>query len=465
MRKVECGQMTVFLSLLLISFLLILSVCVEGIYIQMKEADFVEQQIVSGEYAQANYHKELLEQFHLFAIDGRYYAKIEPSLKQNWKQNMGSQPALLQISNMVAITDDEAIIKHQIREYMKYKETANILNSLKKSFQGVDDTQTKSLKHKLETIEDDMDQSQKDDSQKEKTESVKDPRKGLKELLSGGVLNLVMSEHDISTKKIPIVYGKENSKKDKVVDFFHKKSVVAFLEDMNKDLAMNRIASEGLAVSYANSVCRNASNKPVKEGMQYEMEYLIAGKNSDQKNLQYVVNRLLLIRFGLNYSHLLSSGKKQAEAYALAAQIANVAATVPGVVEGIKLLILSAWAYGESIIDLRGLLKGNKIAVIKKEENWQLSLSGLSNLTAEEKQSQNGITYQDYLQILLLLQPDLKEKYRRMMDVMEQRIQEKQNDFLLSECVFSFQMTVGEKIPLLFYNTSYELKNERVYVY
>ncbi|MDO4170182.1 MAG: DUF5702 domain-containing protein, partial [Lachnospiraceae bacterium] len=212
-------------------------------------------------------------------------------------------------------------------------------------------------------------------------------------------------------------------------------------------------------------VCRNATNKNVKEGMQYEMEYLIAGKNSDQKNLQYVVNRLLLLRFGLNYSHLLSSGKKQAEAYALATQIANITATVPGVVEGIKLLIMAAWAYGESVIDLRGLLKGNRIAVIKNEQNWQLSLSGLANLSAQEKQSENGITYQDYLQILLLLQSESKEKYKRMMDVIEQRIQEQQSDFLLSECVFSFQMTVGMKVPLLFYDTSYELKNERVYVY
>lgn len=466
MRKAECGQMTVFLSLLLISFLLILSVCVEGIYIQMKSADFAEQQMVSGEYAQANYHRELLEQFHLFAIDGRYYAKMESSLKRNWEQNMGIQPEILKVSNIIAITENEAIIKHQIREYMKYKETTDILNSLKKSFQGVgDDTQTKDLKNKLETIEDETTQLKKDDLQNEKIDVKEDPRQGLSELLSGGILNLVMSNREISTKTIPIVYGKENSKKDKTVDFFHKKSVAAFLEDMNKDFAINQIASEGLTVSYAGAVCRNATNKNVKEGMQYEMEYLIAGKNSDQKNLQYVVNRLLLLRFGLNYSHLLSSGKKQAEAYALATQIANITATVPGVVEGIKLLIMAAWAYGESVIDLRGLLKGNRIAVIKNEQNWQLSLSGLANLSAQEKQSENGITYQDYLQILLLLQSESKEKYKRMMDVIEQRIQEQQSDFLLSECVFSFQMTAGMKVPLLFYDTSYELKNERVYVY
>ncbi|MDO4171038.1 MAG: hypothetical protein Q4D45_14290, partial [Lachnospiraceae bacterium] len=271
MRKAECGQMTVFLSLLLISFLLILSVCVEGIYIQMKSADFAEQQMVSGEYAQANYHRELLEQFHLFAIDGRYYAKMESSLKRNWEQNMGIQPEILKVSNIIAITENEAIIKHQIREYMKYKETTDILNSLKKSFQGVgDDTQTKDLKNKLETIEDETTQLKKDDLQNEKIDVKEDPRKGLSELLSGGILNLVMSNREISTKTISIVYGKENSKKDKTVDFFHKKSVAAFLEDMNKDFAINQIASEGLTVSYAGLVCRNATNKNVKEGMQYE---------------------------------------------------------------------------------------------------------------------------------------------------------------------------------------------------
>lgn len=467
MRQEECGQITVFLGLMLISFFLILSICVEGIYIQMKKADFTEQQMLSGEHVQANFHKELLEQFHLFAIDGRYYTKMETSIKKHWEQNFDIPLDILQLSAVTKITDDEAIMKHQICEYMKYKQSIDLLKSLKKSFQGIEeDEKTESFKSKFET---DLDEKESDSSvnlSKEETNIIDDPRKGLKEILSGGVLKLVMPENKtISTQAVSIVYGKEDHKKEKKIDFFSRKSVADFLETSGKESARNQLTSEGLSVIYMGTFLRNATGQKAEKGIQYEMEYLIAGKGSDKENLKSVVNRLMIVRLGLNYAHLLSSTKKQAEAYALAVQIANLTSTVPGVVEGLKQLIMAAWAYGESIIDLRSLLKGNKIAFVKNEENWQLSLSSLARLSAKEKNIENGITYKDYLQLLLLMQSDKKEKYRRMMDVIEQRIQEKQTDFLLSECVFSYQMTAGLKVPLLFYDTSYELKEKRVYVY
>lgn len=195
------------------------------------------------------------------------------------------------------------------------------------------------------------------------------------------------------------------------------------------------------------------------------MEYLIAGKATDTENLKSVVHRLMAIRFGLNYAYLLSDGGKQAQAYALAVQIGTIASAVPAVVEGIKMLIMAAWAYGEAVIDLRGLLKGNKIPLIKKEDNWQLSLHNLAKLSAETKSDQSGISYQDYLKILLLLQSDQKEKYMRMMDLMEQRIQIKQPDFVLQECYFSYQMTVESKIRSLFFKHTYTVKDTRNYVY
>jgi hypothetical protein len=195
------------------------------------------------------------------------------------------------------------------------------------------------------------------------------------------------------------------------------------------------------------------------------MEYLIAGKNSDQANLKSVIYRLLAIRFALNYSYLLSSSQKQAQAYALATGIASVGAAVPGVVEGVKLLLLAAWAYGESIIDLRGLLKGNRVALVKEDSNWQLALTNLGTLTAAQKQSETGISYGDYLKILLLLQTDATEKYKRMMDMIEERIQEKQTDFQLSDCIFSYQMNVTTNVDSLFYGNTYEFKDSRIFAY
>lgn len=39
----------------------------------------------------------------------------------------------------------------------------------------------------------------------------------------------------------------------------------------------------------------------------YQCEYVLAGKNEDRENLKSVLERLLLLRFGMNFTYLLSS--------------------------------------------------------------------------------------------------------------------------------------------------------------
>lgn len=464
MKRGECGHVTLFLSLLLISFLLILSVCLEGIYVRMQMGSVMEQQLASGEYGQANYHKELLKQYHIFAVDGRYVSKMEADLAKNWKQNMAMAPVSLSLADCTYVTDHEGdVLRHQIREYMKYGESTKILQTIKNSLAGIEEEEeTRSIQKQVDNISE-QDEPQKESSEAEK---VKDPRRSLKELLSHGILNLVIPEnYKISEEKVLVVYGKPDQKADKKIDFYKKDSVVDYLSQQEKETAIGNLTTEGLSAEYALEVFQNAVNQKSDQGIQYEVEYLIAGKDNDEANLKSVVNRLLGIRFCLNYACLLSDSSKQAQAYGLAVSIGNVASAVPAVVEGIKMLIMAAWAYGESVIDLRGLLKGNKVPFVKNAENWQLSLKNLADLSAEEKTSKSGTSYEDYLKILLLLQSDKKEKYMRMMDLMEQRIQLCQPDFLLSECCFSYEMKVKVEIDSLFFRNTYSVENSRIYVY
>lgn len=468
MKQAECGQITIFLSLMLISFLLVLSVCIEGIYVQTQKADFMEQQLLIGEYAQANYHKELAEQFHIFAIDGRYVSKMDHQLKQKFQQNTGKSVDQFLISDQVPVTGEEGeILKHQIREYMKYEETTKLVDKIRQSFQGVEnDADRKQLKSTLDHVEEPDNDENEGQEKSNSVSTAEDPRKALQKLLSGNILSLVMpAGKEISDQQIAIVYGKENKKTDIAINFFQKQSVSDLLESSEKSNALSQLSTEGLSVLYSDHVFRNVLSENSGKGVQYEMEYLISGKSTDQDNLKSVVYKLLAIRFALNYSYLLSSGEKQAEAYALAAAISNVGSVVPGVIEGVKLLLLAAWAYGEAIVDLRSLLSGKKVPLIKTDATWQLSLSNLGSLSANENTSDQGNDYNDYLKILLLLQLDQKEKYHRMMDLMEQRIREEQDDFQLSACVFSYKMTVGTTVNSLFYGRNYNLNGQRIYAY
>ncbi len=117
--------------------------------------------------------------------------------------------------------------------------------------------------------------------------------------------------------------------------------------------------------------------------LDYELEYILAGKESDRENMGAVADRLVLLRFVPNYAHLQSSAKKKGEARALAGTLCSLLA-VPAVTEAAAQAILLAWAFGESVVDVRTLLKGNKVPLVKSEESWQLSLSGLMELGSGE---------------------------------------------------------------------------------
>ena len=58
--------------------------------------------------------------------------------------------------------------------------------------------------------------------------------------------------------------------------------------------------------------------------MDYEMEYLIGGKNADQENLKAVVNRLLLMREGANLLYLETDSTKSQEAMSVALALTSV---------------------------------------------------------------------------------------------------------------------------------------------
>lgn len=160
--------------------------------------------------------------------------------------------------------------------------------------------------------------------------------------------------------------------------------------------------------------------------LDYEVEYMIAGKESDRENLQAVVNRLLLLRFAPNYTYLQSSADKRAEAEALAITLSSVLA-IPAITEVVTQGILLAWAFGESVIDMRVLLSGNKVPFTKDGGSWQLSLSGLLKLSEygdinDGADASEGLSYEEYLKILLFLN-EKEESAMRCLDLIEQNLQ------------------------------------------
>lgn len=201
----------------------------------------------------------------------------------------------------------------------------------------------------------------------------------------------------------------------------------------------------------------DASRESNGGALDYELEYLIAGKAGDTDNLKAAVNRLLLLREGANYVYLLHDKEKCEEALILATAIAS-AFGQPELAEPVKHAVLLAWAYAESVCDVRTLLAGGRIAPVKTKEQWKTELDHLSGEYRGEASdtgddAKNGWNYTQYLQMILMTQKLEKITFRAM-DLIEQR-EGIRMDHMVSgmECSYLFEaqplfwryVTLGEQ--------------------
>ena len=121
------------------------------------------------------------------------------------------------------------------------------------------------------------------------------------------------------------------------------------------------------------------------------------------ENLKGVVNRLLFIREAANVLYLFTDSQKQSEAEALAIAVAAVTG-LPALVELIKISIILAWGYAESVVDVKTLLKGGKVPIMKTSKDWKVSIENLlhfQNVDTGKEENDKGLSYLDYLKIFL----------------------------------------------------------------
>lgn len=166
-------------------------------------------------------------------------------------------------------------------------------------------------------------------------------------------------------------------------------------------------------------------------GLAYEVEYLVGGKKLDEENLVFVVNRLLAIREGLNLMHIMSDSQKRQEAQKLAMMITGVAGLSPLVLLT-TFFVMSIWALGESLMDIRGLLAGKKVMIFKTSTDWTLNLENLLVMGQRGEigtgGGERGLGYLSWLKILLFLDEIVCQEYR-MMDMIQMNICRKQGSF------------------------------------
>ena len=183
---------------------------------------------------------------------------------------------------------------------------------------------------------------------------------------------------------------------------------------------------------------------PLDKGkLKYQLEYILCGKETDRENLEKIAERLFLIRTASNCACIFADSGRTAEVEIIAGLVALVLFS-PELKDLIRNALLFAWAYFETIQDLRTLFDGGRVPLHKTPGQWKTSLLGM--LTPETSlrggESGSGLLYTEYLQGLLFLEGS-SVKSLRTMDVMEMdiRMTEGNSNFRMDWCMDAFSMT------------------------
>lgn len=274
----------------------------------------------------------------------------------------------------------------------------------------------------------------KDEEKEEKLEDLKD-------VLSGpDFLKLVLPDKpELKSEKLPDLDAMPSQNNED-----------AYTEDRLG--LMDKVRMAWYVGSFFNYFGRGINNDEEEKGSERcEQEYILYGKNNDHDNVAAVVTRLIALRSGLNLVYLYKDSVKRNEASTLATTIAPL----PPLTIIIQFLIMTVWSAAQAVMDVRDLLSGKKVPFMHDSESFYLDLDGLLRIADKKNvedengsgESEKGLSYQDYLKILLFVGHDSSMDYR-IMDMIQLAMREgegedHQGDFRFDRLVYSVDATVN----------------------
>ena len=241
-------------------------------------------------------------------------------------------------------------------------------------------------------------------------------------------------------------------------------SGVSYLRNIERNVLLNE---------YAIGHFHNFLSPYSKDGaLNYELEYVITGKSSDQENLKAVLNQIILMRAILNYFTLLSDRSKGHEAYGLAASLVGFTGMEP-LIRLTKNLILMAWGYEEALVDAAALLAGHKVPLIKRGDQILIQFKELVLFNKQlihqkvkqiecKKEFNIALTYIQYLRTLLALEKENKKNFR-MLDLIENNMRLKYDaDFSAEKCINSIRIEALLTTPPVFLKIPFFIPDKAV---
>lgn len=407
------------------------------------------------------YKKELLEQYHVFAIDGAYgTGEFSGEKLLGRMYYYGDGLTEHEITEIQFLTDNKGqAFREQVIAYME--ETYGLgsirdITGLTAEWEE-QEIQGKEIGEKEEELLKELEEMRSsapspDENKEGSAEKItENPFTCIEQIENAGILSVVMPDDmELSAKKIHLQDQASRRVLNTGRGTFPARQGTGGIEE-------RFLFQEYVLKNFTNAAQAEKSDDQNGRSLEYEVEYILSGKDSDKDNLESVLLKIFLIRMALNYVYLMGDTEKQAEAEALAVTISLIL-LMPEGTEVLKQLVLFAWAAGESVVDIRTLLSGNRVPLVKTKENWQVSLSRLLTLGSgsgypKGEDSRDGISYEEYLMGFLFL-ADEEDVTMRTIDRVEENIASGYGpgSFRADHCVTKIRM---ENTAVIFGDVSY----------
>ena len=434
MRK---GYITVFLTLSLTLILSLVFTLIEGARISAVRMKFECVADIGMNSVLAEFHRELLEQYDLLFVDMSYggsYADIgntEEHLRNYMQKNLRPESGQLGLGNIrdffamdegrvhigqysIASDNGGVVLKRQVTDYMADYPMGAILEKIGSGVTelesyGLDtrDIEGERLSYEAKIDEIGLPVQEVEEGIYEEV-PLNNPADIANATRSSGVLNLVL-ENPAQVSAVKVTLD----------DYISHRSLMQGTGICNEAVEISGGPDELVFQAYLFEKYGYYGQEMDKSRLKYQIEYILAGKDTDWQNLEDVAKRLLRWREVANVLYILTDSAKIAEAEAMALALTAVM-LCPELAEPVKYTILFAWAYVESLQDVKTLLAGGRVPIYKTSADWKTGINSITNVKGSlaEDRGGRGLNYEEYLRIMLFLQNEDTRTFRAM-DIME----------------------------------------------
>lgn len=431
------GYMTVYLALIMGVLLSFVLAVIEGARLSTIRMHIECCADMALDSALAEYSREMLKQYDLFFVDTSYgtgdpsFHRTEEHILDYMEKNLDpgeefSLPLARDITGLsadsatllragVATDLDGKVLKYHVSQYMKDIYGISLAEEILQKGQQTEGLQGQDIEGRWDSAEEAM----KEEISAKMRLRDKDwdgsipetPSDAVRATRGEGILGVAAQGMPLSGASMA------DAARPSVRHLNQGTGLI------NPEKAADGPLENGLLYAYILDKCGYFGREKENSAMSYEVEYILQQNTSDRENLKKTATELLFIREAANYAFLAGSSLK-AEAEVVTAAITGLLG-MPEIAEVVTQVILFAWSYAESVKDIRILLKGEKVPLIKSESTWNTPFHQLLTYRAhlDSYQSpESGWAYKDYLGALLVLRGG-DHAIWGLMDIMESDIQ------------------------------------------